>query len=77
MLKIAVFAPMPSASVITAMIVNPGCFSNIRAANLTSWSSVPISDLLRTQCDDRVDPASAARRQPTGDEGDGREQHRY
>ena len=29
-LKIAVFAPMPSASVITAMAVKPGCFSSDR-----------------------------------------------
>jgi len=30
-LKIAVFAPMPSASVKTAINVKPGCFKNIRA----------------------------------------------
>jgi hypothetical protein len=30
-LKIAVFAPMPSASVITATVVTPGFFSNMRA----------------------------------------------
>jgi hypothetical protein len=29
--KIAVFAPMPSASVITAIKVKPGFFNNIRA----------------------------------------------
>jgi hypothetical protein len=30
-LKIAVFAPMPSAKVMTATKVNPGFFNNIRA----------------------------------------------
>jgi hypothetical protein len=30
-LKIAVFAPMPSASVMTAIKVKPGFFNNIRA----------------------------------------------
>jgi hypothetical protein len=30
-LKIAVFAPMPSASVMTAINVKPGFFNNIRA----------------------------------------------
>jgi hypothetical protein len=30
-LKMAVFAPMPSASVSTAINVKPGCLSNIRA----------------------------------------------
>jgi hypothetical protein len=29
-LKIAVLAPMPSASVITTMAVKPGCFNNPR-----------------------------------------------
>jgi hypothetical protein len=33
MLKIAVFAPMPSASVSTAIAVNPGRFNNPRNAN--------------------------------------------
>src|SRR5712671_5827125 len=35
--KIAVFAPMPSASVSTATAVNPGFFSNWRKANLRSF----------------------------------------
>jgi hypothetical protein len=30
-LKIAVFAPMPNASVTTAIKVKPGCLNNIRA----------------------------------------------
>src|SRR6266581_4408588 len=36
-LKIAVFAPMPSASVSTATVVKPGFFSNWRKANLGSF----------------------------------------
>src|SRR2546425_1201078 len=36
-LKIAVFAPMPSASVSTATAVKPGFFSNCRKANLRSF----------------------------------------
>jgi hypothetical protein len=32
MLKLAVFAPMPTASVSTAVIVNPGDFFNCRIA---------------------------------------------
>src|SRR5205823_8931872 len=36
-LKIAVFAPMPSASVSTATAVKPGFFSNWRRANLRSF----------------------------------------
>src|SRR2546429_6541377 len=46
-LKMAVFAPMPSASVSTATAVKPGFFSNWRKANLRSfmargqWSVVP------------------------------------
>src|SRR2546428_4615729 len=35
--KIAVFAPMPSASVSTATAVEPGFFSNWRKANLRSF----------------------------------------
>jgi hypothetical protein len=35
-LKIAVFAPMPSASVTTAMIVNPGVLASVRSAYLKS-----------------------------------------
>src|SRR5438093_12179722 len=36
-LKMAVFAPMPSASVSTATAVKPGFFSNWRKANLRSF----------------------------------------
>jgi hypothetical protein len=38
--KIAVFAPIPSASVNTAVSVNPGDFRNCRNANFRSLSMV-------------------------------------
>jgi hypothetical protein len=37
MLKIAVFAPIPKASVSTATSVNPGLFTSIRTAYRKSW----------------------------------------
>ena len=37
MLKIAVFAPIPSASVATTMTENDGFFKSERTANLSSW----------------------------------------
>jgi hypothetical protein len=40
MLKMAVFAPMPSASDSTATAVNAGLLPSIRAANRKSFSSV-------------------------------------
>src|SRR5216117_589624 len=46
MLNIAVFAPMPSASVSTATAVKPGFFSSWRKANLKSFM-VTIYDLVR------------------------------
>ena len=39
--KIAVLAPIPSASVITAVSVNPGDFLSCRNANFRSFSIVP------------------------------------
>src|SRR6266853_5602509 len=54
-LKIAVFAPMPSASVSTATAVKPGFFSSWRKANLISFI---------TESDNRIDPCRAARGQP-------------
>src|SRR4030095_3208039 len=50
MLKNAVFAPMPNASVSTAMAVKPGFFSSWRQANLSSFMINPhflVSLLLR------------------------------
>src|SRR5438094_10201803 len=43
-LKMAVFAPMPSASVSTATVVKPGFFSSWRKANFKSFI-FPIYDL--------------------------------
>src|ERR1700721_172600 len=44
-LKIAVFAPMPSDSVSTAMAVNAGLFRSIRAPKIRSCQSVPTRHL--------------------------------
>jgi hypothetical protein len=41
--KIAVLAPMPSASVITATAVNPGCLSKLRAPKRMSFSNVSMA----------------------------------
>src|SRR5438094_1442025 len=57
--KIAVFAPMPSASVSTATAVKPGFFSNWRKANLRSFI---------TQRLHRIDFCRASRRKVTGEE---------
>ena len=46
-LNIAVFAPMPSASVITAMAVKPGCFSRLLIPYRRSLSSVSIIVIVR------------------------------
>src|SRR2546425_4106411 len=63
--KIAVFAPMPSASVSTATAVKPGFFSNWRKANLRSFI---------TQCLHRIDFGRAARWHEAGQERH-RQQH--
>src|SRR5439155_25845787 len=47
-IKIAVFAPMPSASVSTATAVKPGFFSSWRKANLRSF--ITQSPLLDSTC---------------------------
>src|SRR5207247_10299286 len=57
MLKMAVFAPIPSASVSTATAVKPGFFSNCRKANLRSFI---------TQRLHWIDMGRAARGQPAG-----------
>src|SRR3989454_12001952 len=67
-LKIAVFAPMPSASVSTATAVKPGFFSNWRKANLRSFI---------TQCLHRIDFRCAPGRQETREQGDREEHERY
>ena len=65
MLKIAVFAPIPSASVRTAIAVNPGDLRSWRKANFKS-----IHGSLRSQRDDRIDTRSAAGWHAAGDQRD-------
>src|SRR5437762_11687494 len=59
-LNIAVFAPMPSASVCTATAVKPGFFSNWRKANLRSFI---------TQCLHWIDIRRPARGDVAREEG--------
>src|SRR6266581_1809679 len=66
-LKIAVFAPMPSASVSTATVVKPGFFSNWRKANLRS---------LITQSFDRIDLCRPAGWQPASERSNDHQQQR-
>src|SRR5437764_6120665 len=67
MLKIAVFAPMPSASVRTATRVNPGALRSWRRANLRSLI------LFCAQRDYRIDAYGTAGRYETGKQrGDGK-----
>src|SRR5881392_913164 len=66
-LKIAVFAPMPSASVSTATAVKPGFFSNWRRAKRRSFI---------TQRLYRIDLRRATRRQPASEQCD-HSQHQW
>src|SRR5438045_3358771 len=54
-LKMAVLAPMPSASVMIAIAVNPGDFRSCRRANFRSFM------LFSAQSDDWIDARSAAK----------------
>src|SRR5467141_1739457 len=67
-LKMAVFAPMPSASVSTATAVKPGFFSNCRMANFRSFI---------TQCLHRIDSRRAPGGQPTGNQSYQEDQQRH
>src|SRR2546430_2637917 len=67
-LKIAVFAPMPSARVSTATAVKPGFFSSWRKANLRSFMTERLH---------RINSRSAPCRQPTCDTGHEHEQQRH
>src|SRR6266403_988758 len=67
--KIAVFNPIPSARVSTAMQVNAGDLRSWRSANFTSVI------LFGAQSLNRVDTCSAARREQTGRQCDRREQN--
>src|SRR5467141_2330642 len=60
-LKMAVFAPMPSASVSTATAVKPGFFSNWRKANLRSFMAQRLH---------RIDSRCTTRRQVAGGKDD-------
>src|SRR6187401_97441 len=64
MLKIAVFAPIPSASVTIATRVNPGDLRSWRKASFKSFMS------LRSESDDRVDACGAASWHAAGDQRD-------
>src|SRR4029077_17157781 len=61
-LKIAVFVPIPSASVSTARRVNPGDLRSWRRANFRSFISFGANG------DNWIDPRGTARRQQTPDE---------
>src|SRR6266705_2022120 len=68
--KIAVFAPIPSASVRTAIKVNTGDLRSWRSANPRSFIS------LSAKCLNRVDTRRAARRNEARGRGDDREEPR-
>src|SRR5439155_1305903 len=66
-LKIAVFAPIPSASVSTATAVKPGFLTSWRMANLKSFITKRLH---------RIDPRRAARRQPARQQCDQEQKQR-
>ena len=67
-LKIVVFSPIPSANVITAMIVEPWCFSEAPEGEFEVGNHRGLSEFALHQwsfgakCNDRINPRSAARR---------------
>ena len=71
--KIAVFAPIPSANVSTATMVNTEFFRSIRRPKRTSWSKVSRKGMLRTSrtgslvCSMPSSLARASRRVSSGD----------
>src|SRR5207237_9557732 len=67
MLKMAVFAPIPSASVTIATAENAGFLINCRKASRR---------LLITKCDHWIDPRGAPRGNKTGSRGDSCQQRR-
>src|SRR5256885_1551992 len=77
-LKIAVHAPMPSASESTAAAVKPGRVRNMRAAYLRSCHSLFIAQpsSFVSQCHHRIDLRGASGRHVAGQEGDAYEQQR-
>src|SRR5438034_4206076 len=75
-LKIAVFSPMPSASVITAINVNAGDCRSLRNAKRKSLIINDASGLFVTKSSDRIDARRAARGNETRRRGHEREQSR-
>src|SRR4249920_1007116 len=71
-LKIAVFMPIPSASVTTAIKVNPGDLQSWRRAKRMSFNMEVIrpSGSFGSQRDDRIDTCSAAGWHAAGDQRD-------
>src|SRR4029453_6391474 len=67
-LKIAVFRPIPSASVMTAINVKPGDLRSWRRANFKSFIS------FGTQGDYRIDARGAQRRNEACEDGNHREE---
>src|SRR6266571_3499815 len=68
-LKMAVFMPMPSASVSTATIVNPGDLRSWRRAKRKSFMSLCAQSL------NGIDMGGTARRKKTGKERGGGQHH--
>src|SRR5918996_4586351 len=68
----AVFAPMPSASVITATAVNPGDLRSWRKAKRMSFNMevLQLSGSFGSQGNDRINTRGAPRRHPAGDQRD-------
>src|SRR5690348_18251818 len=65
--KIAEFAPMPSASVSTAIAADPGALASTGNAYYTSWIKPFMSASLVPQCDHGIDLRRSARRQVARD----------
>src|SRR5215467_12089476 len=70
----AVFAPMPSASVRTATTVKPGALASIRNAYLKSCSSVLILASFVPQRDHRIHPRGPVCREESRQDGDNGQQ---
>src|SRR3954468_5232214 len=70
--KIAVFAPIPSASVAMATRLNPGDFQSWRKAKRRSliWIYVRRATSFRVKSNNGIDGAGPARGQPAGNERD-------
>src|SRR5437763_13155230 len=76
-LKIAVFSPIPSASVINARKVNPGDLSNCRTVKRKSVIMMPAFGILVTKRDHRIHFHGAARGNVAGEQGSGSEERNH